>query len=469
MPRRLRAGDLDHVFDRIRAEEELPLEFPPAALLEAEEGAPGTSHHEDLTELPFVTIDPPEALDLDQAIHLEAVRRGGVRVRYAIADVALFVGPGGAIDQESHRRGLTVYCPDIQVRLHPRALSEGSASLLPGADRPAVVWEMEVDADGSLVHQDVRRAIVRSRARFDYRTVQDLFDHGRPPEPLAPLRRFGEARLARARERGAIALRLPEQTVIRAGAKWSLVNRAEPAAELWNAELSLLTGMVAAEMMLDAGVGVLRTLPAPSEEAVASLRRSTRALGINWSADEAPGEILAGLDPSRPRQLAVFEHAATLLRGAGYRSFSGGRPEGDTGHGGVAANYAHVTAPLRRLVDRYAAEVCLAVSAGSEVPEWVTARLEVVPEVMAQADRRAATVERRCLDTVEAHVMEGRVGETFQAVVLEARPDRAEVWIDHPPVLTWADAPGLGPGDTVALRLAAVDVAEGRIELVPAG
>src|SRR3954454_6735861 len=82
-------------------------------------------------DLPFVTIDPPGARDLDQAMHLE--RRGeGHRVRYAIADPGSFIAPGGPLDRETHARGVTVYAPDAKAPLHPQVLSEGAGSLLPG-------------------------------------------------------------------------------------------------------------------------------------------------------------------------------------------------------------------------------------------------------------------------------------------------------------------------------------------------
>ena len=126
--RALRAG-----FARIRAELELPGEFPADVVAEAEAAAaaPNLPAY-DVTDLPFLTIDPPGSMDLDQAMHLE--RHGsGFRVRYAIADVATFVRPGGAIDAEAHRRVETLYSPDTRTPLHPPVLSEGAASLLPGA------------------------------------------------------------------------------------------------------------------------------------------------------------------------------------------------------------------------------------------------------------------------------------------------------------------------------------------------
>src|SRR5690348_17645040 len=97
----------------------------------------------DLTDVPFVTIDPATSRDLDQAMHLSRRDTGGYRVRYAIADVASFVRPGGALEAETWVRGQTVYLPDGRIPLHPEVLGEGAASLLPDGDRPAVVWTID--------------------------------------------------------------------------------------------------------------------------------------------------------------------------------------------------------------------------------------------------------------------------------------------------------------------------------------
>src|SRR5690606_6732699 len=123
-------------------------------------------------DLPLVTVDPPGARDLDQALHL-AQRPGGAgfRVTYAIADVAAFVAPGGAIDREALARATTVYLPGQRIPLHPPVLSEDAASLLPGVDRPALVWELDLDAEGALVATRLQRAVIRSRAQLDYGSV----------------------------------------------------------------------------------------------------------------------------------------------------------------------------------------------------------------------------------------------------------------------------------------------------------
>lgn len=464
MRRRIRVIELADVFERIRRQADLPMVFPEPVEEEAGAVTPDTSEHEDLRSVPFVTVDPPDAMDLDQAIALEALEGGAIRLRYAIVDLSAFVVAGGEIDREARKRGQTVYCPDRAVPLHPETLSERNASLLPGEDRPAVVFEIDVEADGAPRRFDIRRAIVRSRRRYDYRTLQDLFDTGSPPEPLALLGAFGEARLERGVERGALTLRLPEQHAVENEGRWTLTCRSDLAVERWNAEVSLLTGMVAADLMLEHGVGILRTLPAPDVDAIGRLRGAAKALGVAWSRDVSPAELLASLDPGRPRQMALFVAATLLLRGAGYRGFRDGvPPDEDLGHGGLASQYAHVTAPLRRLVDRYTLATCTALAAGRAVPGWVEEAVGEIPEVMAETEGRASGVERKCVNAAEAWVMGGRTGERFEAAVLDADGRGSQIWIDEPPILAWAEDVRAKSGQVIEVVVDDTDVIRGMI------
>lgn len=465
MRRRIRVVQLAEVFELIRRQEGAPEEFPPEVLAAADHLALDDRQRQDLRALPFVTIDPPGSMDLDQAMCLEDLDDGGIRLRYAIADLEPFVAPGGPIDREARRRGVTIYCPDIRVPLHPPALSEGAGSLLPEADRPAVVWEIDIDADGEPLRCDVRQAMVRSKARFDYSAVQAAFDRDQPPEPLAPLRRFGELRIRRGVERGALALRLPEQEAEQVDDRWTLAIRPEKPAERWNAEVSLLTGMMAARMMTDQGVGILRTLPAPTSEAVGQLRGAAKGLGIAWSRDIPAPVMLSELDPARPRQLALFQEATSLFGGAAYLGFRHGVPQGDIGHGGVAAAYAHVTAPLRRLVDRFASAICIAIAEGRAVPGWAEEAIEEIPEVMEETTRLANGVEGRCINAVEAWVMSGRIGDTFEAVVVADWRSHVELWIDDPPVLTRSRDVRAKAGQVIEVVVDDTDVIRGMIRL----
>ena len=471
MPRRhlsLRVGDdagareLRAGFARIREELGLPERFPDEVLAEAErrarqayEGASAPT--DDVTDLPFLTIDPPGSTDLDQAMHLERRAGGGFRVRYAIADVGAFVTPGGAIDVEAHRRGETYYSPDVRTPLHPPVLSEGAASLLPDQVRPAVLWTIDLDPEGEDVAIEVRRALVRSRDRLDYRAVQELLDSGRADERLALLAEVGGLRKQIEAQRGGVSLPIPEQEVEEVDGSFRLAYRLALPVESWNEQVSLLTGMAAADLMLHGEIGVLRTLPRAPDDEVAVLARSAAGLGIKWPTGASYAEVIADLDAGDPRHAAFLEEATSLLRGAGYTAFEGGVPEQAT-HAAVAAAYAHATAPLRRLVDRYVSEVCLSLCAGRDVPGWVRAALPALPEEMAASARLAGALERECVALMEAVVLRDAVGQVFDAVVVDVRDGGGTVQLADPAVRAAFDGE-LPLGESVRVRLAEADVA----------
>ncbi|MEB4613088.1 ribonuclease catalytic domain-containing protein, partial [Leucobacter sp. M11] len=380
-----------------------PGEFPAAVLAEARAAA---EHPEpvdrDLTEVPFVTVDPEESTDLDQAFHLS--RAGaGYRLRYAIAAVDAFVRPGGELDAEARRRGQTLYGPSARIPLHPFVLSEGAASLLPDRVRPAYVWELDLDDAGELVRTRVARALVRSRAKLSYAGAQRSLDAGSAAEPLLLLRELGGLRAQRELDRGGASLRLPEIEVARneATGELGLRQRTPLPVEDWNAQLSLLAGIAGAGLMLDAGIGILRTMPPPDPESVRLLRARVAALGVPWPTDQPYGAYLRGLDTDTPVGLAAMHAAGTLFRGAGYTAFDGEAPA-QPEQAAVAAPYAHVTAPLRRLVDRFGLACCAAISAGAEVPDWVRASLPQLPALMAASAQRSGGLNRATIDAYEA-------------------------------------------------------------------
>ncbi len=423
-------------------------EYPAEAVSEARDAVDAfAGSRADRTDIPFVTIDPPGALDLDQALHLERTSSGFL-LRYAIADVAAVVAPTGALARESLARAETFYLPDGTVPLHPPVLSEGSASLLPDQDRPAALWTIECDEAGEPQRFSVERALVRSRARLDYAGVQADADAGRLHPSIAALPEFGRLRIEAGLARGAIGLRLPAQSVVPdghdkgGGQHWQLVLEPRTEADDWNEQISLLTGMCAARIMLgetgDSGgrIGLLRTMPAPPPAAVESMRRTAAALGIDWPAETSVGRMLAALDTETPAALVLMSEATGLLRGATY-TVLGDEAPAVVEHSGIGAPYAHVTAPLRRLADRYATEICLARCAGTPVPRWVRDGLSEAAESMRRGDAVAGKLERACLDLTESTVLADRLGSVFRAVVVrEANGSRpAEIFVAEPPVV----------------------------------
>ncbi|WP_289018872.1 RNB domain-containing ribonuclease [uncultured Ornithinimicrobium sp.] len=458
---------LERAFARARAEQDLPTGFPPEVLAEVERAVADPDLPErDETQVPFVTIDPPGSMDLDQAMHIERAGEG-YRVRYAIADVPAFLREGGALDEEVRRRGMTVYCPDVRVPLHPPQLSEDAASLLPDQVRPAYVWDMHLTPEGERDHADLYRAMVRSVRRYTYEEVQGLVDGGTAEPTLRLLKEVGELRVRREDDRGGASLPMPEQDVeVDDAGHYNLRLRPLLAAEDWNAQISLLTGMVAAQIMLEAGTGILRTMPAPDEGSVARFRREAQALGVPWPEELSYGRFLRTLDRDDPAHLAVVNAATSLFRGAGYTVLDGVAPaEEDVVQAAIAAPYTHTTAPLRRLVDRFSLAVCEALVHGREVPGWAAAAMPVLPDLMAEADRRTRSVERACLSAVEAAVLADHVGGTFDAVVVDVgRRGDPVVQLVDPPVSEFAEG-SAEPGAEVRVEVVGTDVLSGQVDL----
>jgi exoribonuclease R len=467
MRRRIDFADgarLAPAFAAIRSEEGVPERFPPDVLAEAEAAARAPRLAAvSLEHIPFVTLDPPGAMDLDQAFHLERLPDGH-RVRYAIADVGAFVAPGGALDREAAARARTIYCPDRRITLYPPVLSEGAASLLPDGRRPAVVWTIDIDRDGLTTAIDVRRASVRSRARLDYPAVQAAIEAGTVDGPASLLREVGEVLVAAERARGGMTLRVPSQEVKAGpGGRLSLEFRSPLPAEDWNAQLSLLTGRAAAQLMLDAHAGILRTMPPAEPRDVERLRRIAAGLGIDWPAGQPYGAMATSMEATSPSHAAFLNEAGSLFRGAGYVALSGTLPELTT-HAAIAAPYAHCTAPLRRLVDRFVSETCLAIAAGRALPDWTLAALPLLPAAMDEGTRRATRVERASIDLVEAAVLRPLVGERFDAVVvgLDGDGDGGEIVL--PDLAVIARCAGRLPlGHRTQVTLEAADPAERRV------
>lgn len=461
-------GELAASLSALRHQLALPDGYPRDALAEAIAAAarvstdPTATGLADLRDIAFLTIDPAGSTDLDQALHLERTSTGAV-LHYAIADVPAFVAPDGALDAETRRRGQTLYAPDGRIPLHPAVISEDHASLLPGVDRRAYVWRFVLDEGARPTETTITRAIVRSRRQWSYSEAQEAIDAGAAPATLAALPWFGAARAERERERGGASLNLPETRIVTAteGDAYGLERADGVALEDWNADVSLLTGMAAAQIMIDGRVGILRTMPPAASTDVEEFRSQTVALGLPWTTDVAYGDYLRSLDRS-PAALAVREYAAGLFRGAGYATFDGELPEQRT-QAAIGAPYAHTTAPLRRVVDRWSLVICHALVNGEEVPGWARASLPVLPAIMARSSSIAARLSSGAIDRVEAALLAGHVGDEFDALVLSRRGDGARIQLMQPAVEARVAGVAAAPGTLVRLRLDAASVDEGTV------
>jgi exoribonuclease R len=439
---------LAHGLATIRTQFQVPASFPPEVLAAAEMAAKrAPTEHVDRTAWSFVTLDPASSTDLDQAFTID--RSGDdLLLHYAIADVAWFVDDGGVIDAEAWRRGTTLYLPDGKAGLYPPVLSEGAASLLPDGPRPAVIFTVRVAPDGGVKLEGAERAIVRSIAKLAYDSVRDTD----VPAGFADL---ADRIVAAEDRRGAARVDPPEQEVDAViGGGYELAFRPRLQSEDRNAALSLATNLAIADALEVHHTGLFRVMAPPDAHAVQRLRHTASAFGLTWPDTQTLEAFERTLDATNPKQAAFMLAIRRAGEGASYVPWREGVVPW---HAAMAATYAHATAPLRRLADRYVVRATLAIASGQPVPDVVTSSFAQLPKVMAHADSLGGQIDRAVIDLAEAVMLKDSIGQIFPAVVTDVDERGARIQVRDLPVVARVDAHGVSPGDIVQVRLTGAD------------
>lgn len=444
---------------KIRTEFHVPDGFPPDVIALAQRAARREpSQHADRTAMPFVTLDPATSTDLDQAFSIEA-SGSDVLLHYAIADVAWFVEDGDAVDVEAWARGETLYLPNGKAGLYPQVLAEGAASLLPSGPRPAVVFTIRIAADGAVRLDGAERAIIQSRAKLAYDSV-------RAADVPAGFAEIARRMAANEERRGASRVDPPEQEVEQlADGTFQLSFRPLLRSEQDNAALSLAANMAIADAMLAHRTGLFRVMAPPDASKVQRLRSAAQALGLSWPASTSLRDYQRTLDPGDRQQAALMLEIRRAGSGASYQPYEEGVVPW---HEAMAATYAHATAPLRRLADRYVVRCALAIANGQPVPQAVTDAFARLPTVMGRADVRASQINHAAIDLAEAVMLKGRQGEMFKAVVTDVADQRMRVQLSNMPVVANVKASGFRQGDSLTLRLVSADPDQRSIVFQPA-
>lgn len=418
---------------------QLPLEFPPAALREAEAIAGEIAHaelaqREDWRDRLVVTIDPFDAKDFDDAIAVRQLRCGGWELAVHIADVSHYVRPGSALDREAKDRGNSVYLVDRVIPMLPEQLSNGICSLKPGVDRLTRAVIMEFDPRGSRIRTRFCSAVIRSACRLTYEQAIVRLREAHPAEDdavtllLQEAWRLGAVLREKRFQGGALDLDFPEvRPVLDAdGRPLRLVRIEYDESHQLIEECMLAANEAVAETTRHAGVpSIYRVHDDPDPEKLLEFRVLVQSFGI------AAGDLSVA---SGLRQLMrsikghPAEHALKLgllksLKRAAYDA----EP---LGHYGLAkANYTHFTSPIRRYADLVVHRVLwnLMHPAAPECHEHTPtlAGMRDVAEHISGTERVAADAEVESRKLKELEYLAGLVssGEraTFRATVLEAR------------------------------------------------
>lgn len=441
---------------RIAAARALRVEYPDAALREVEAhlADPGIADPgiEDLTGLPFLTIDYAESRDLDQAMFIE--RAGaGYRVHYALADAAHYVAPDSALFAEALARGVTYYLPGYNLPMLPAPLSEDLVSLLAGVDRRALVFSIDLDDRGAAAGTRVRRARIRSRAKLTYDGVQAHHDDP-TGSPLAGrdlgatldlLAEVGRLRIALAGEGDVVRYdRVSADFSMGAdGRRLEIRGERRNQVQVWNEQISLLCNIEGA-LLLEQGdaAGVFRVHPHPGADRLERLRQQIERLAAALALDTAiwcwhrERESLADYidrlpsDGTGGRLAAALQRQAMLINVPSFYATESGP------HYGIgAASYSRFSAPMREIVGIVVHHLALGRTGGFDARtlEQVVTAGNRARELQKRVDKDAAKVAIDQLFEADLDLAVG-IRETRRGTVMGAGTGKLYVQLDEPPI-----------------------------------
>jgi ribonuclease R len=425
----------------------IPTEFKREASHAAEEARPARLEgREDWRDIPFVTIDPIDAKDHDDAVFArpdtERGNPGGFIVDVAIADVAHYVRPGSALDRDALTRGNSVYFPDRVVPMLPERISNDLCSLKPGEDRAALAVRMVIDARGRKRSHTFHRVLIRSCASLHYAQLQATAD-GHPDDITEPLRAMVIAplyaayqALKRARDdRGPLDLDLPERKIILKPDNTldRVITPERLEAHRLIEEFMILANVAAAETLEQKRVPLIyRVHDEPSPDKVQALRDLLATIGISLP----KGGALRPANFNRVLARVKGRDVETLVNEVVLRTQAQAEYAAENyGHFGLnLRRYAHFTSPIRRYADLIVHRGLIrALRLGQDgLSDGEDARTlgEIAARISA-TERRAMAAERETVDRLIAHFLADRVGATFEGHISGTISAGLFVKLDH--------------------------------------
>jgi ribonuclease R len=427
---------------------------------------------EELFHLPVMTVDGADAKDFDDAVSLESLGGGVVRLGVHIADVSHYVRPGTALDKEAYARGTSVYLPDRVVPMLPPSLSDDLCSLVPFEPRLTVSVFMDIGADGVVRRRRMANTVIRSCRRFTYEEVQTLLDGGAVPAVPAgvatAVRRMGalaEVMYRRRVQRGALDFDLPEYKVEvdAAGKPVRVALRPRLKSHRLIEEFMLLANEAIATELIAAKMPFLhRRHDDPAPEKIKTLAKTLEGMGfaagrlVGGNLHKALQDILCRAE-SHPLADIINSLIVRSMQQAVYA------PE-SSGHFGIAARaYAHFTSPIRRYPDLMAHRAVKALLEAKK-ERHVTPLAESGTHC-SERERMAAEAEHKAVDILRAELFKDKIGATLDGMVTTVLESGSFVLCGDTGIEGMLRVTNLAPGTKVKVVVDAVDTAEGKISL----
>jgi VacB/RNase II family 3'-5' exoribonuclease len=479
---------LQGIAERAMLERGLLPDFSAEALAElAKIQAPADMNGEavrDLKDLLWASIDNDDSLDLDQLTVAEAMPGDKVKILVAVADVDSLVRNGLAIDEHARHNTTSVYTAARIFSMLPEVLSTDLTSLNFNEDRPSIVVEMVIDADGSLQDSDIYRARVRNHAKLAYNGVAAWLDgNGTMPEAIAAANGLDE----NLRVQDRIAQRMKNFRHVHGALSFETIE-AKPifdGDEIRDLEVDKKNRAkdIIEDFMIAANGVAARYL---SSRKFPSIRRVVRT-PKRWEriveiAGEHGFKLPENPDSKALEEFLIKEKATDPLRfpdlsisvikllGAGeYVAELPG--EAAPGHFGLAVrDYTHSTAPNRRFTDLITQRLLKAALANGSWP-YSNEELGVLAQHCTEKEDAAKKVERQVGKSAAALLLESRIGEEFDSIVTGASSKGTWVRLLNMPVegRLVHRFEGIDVGDRIRVELISVDVEQGHIDFRKVG
>ena len=419
-------------YEAILAECEIPMDFTPEELSEAERLAatPVTVEgRRDLRAEIIFTIDGADAKDLDDAISLRRVK-GGWSLGVHIADVSEYVPPRTALDRAVMRRGTSVYFTDRVVPMLPRSLSNGACSLHPGSDKYALSATIGITDGGEIRSVKVEPTVISSRVRGVYSEVNAIFDGTADEEikekyravtpTLLKMRELYRILLAGAKARGSIDMEIPEAKILldEDGRPVAIERRERGDAERMIEQFMLAANTGVASLLHGGHIPcVYRVHEPPSPDKLRVFADYARGLGLDTRGimkTDADGRDFSALLSDAEEKGLLESVSGTMLRSMSKAKYS----EIQSPHFGLGIKcYCHFTSPIRRLSDLATHRIIHSVLLNGERGERYTSYAKRAAAAATDAELRALAAERRIENLYKVIYMRESVGQCFDAVV----------------------------------------------------